>query len=54
MAIPKTPELTTDCVIFDNEGRVLLIKRKNEPFKGSYALPGGFVDIGDGRGSMPA
>ena len=47
MAIPKTPALTTDCVIFDNEGRVLLIKRKNEPFKGSYALPGGFVDIGE-------
>jgi len=47
LAIPKTPALTTDCVIFDNEGRVLLIKRKNEPFKGSYALPGGFVDIGE-------
>jgi 8-oxo-dGTP diphosphatase len=47
LAIPKTPALTTDCVIFDNEGRVLLIARKNEPFKGSYALPGGFVDLGE-------
>src|SRR5206468_11763707 len=45
--MPKTPALTTDCVIFDNEGRVLLIRRKNEPFKGGYALPGGFVDIGE-------
>ena len=47
MGMPKTPALTTDCVIFDNAGRVVLIRRKNEPFKGSYALPGGFVDIGE-------
>ena len=26
---------------------VPLIRRKNEPFKGDYALPGGFVDIGE-------
>jgi len=45
--MPKTPALTTDCVIFDNAGRVVLIRRKHEPFKGSYALPGGFVDIGE-------
>ena len=47
MAMPKTPALTTDCVIFDDEGRVLLIRRGNAPFKGAYALPGGFVDIGE-------
>ncbi len=47
MARPKTPALTTDCVIYDKEGRVLLIRRKNEPFKGAYALPGGFVDVGE-------
>ena len=45
--MPKTPALTTDCVIFDDEGRVLLIRRGNAPFKGAYALPGGFVDIGE-------
>lgn len=47
MAKPKTPLLTVDCVVFDREGRLLLIKRGHPPFKGKYALPGGFVDIGE-------
>ena len=47
MAKPKTPLLTVDCVVFDRDGRLLLIKRKNAPFKGKYALPGGFVDVGE-------
>ncbi|MGI8725504.1 MAG: NUDIX domain-containing protein [Methyloceanibacter sp.] len=47
MGMPKTPALTTDCVIFDDQGRVLLIRRGHDPFKGAYALPGGFVDIGE-------
>ena len=47
MPFPASPALTTDCVVFDERGCVLLIRRGNEPFKGSYALPGGFVDVGE-------
>ena len=47
MPPPKTPLLTVDCVVLNPRGEVLLIQRRNEPFKGHYALPGGFVDIGE-------
>ncbi|HLA56130.1 MAG TPA: NUDIX hydrolase [Flavobacterium sp.] len=39
--------VTVDAVVFkknENGNELLLIKRKNEPFKGSWALPGGFVE----------
>ncbi|MGH8630351.1 MAG: NUDIX hydrolase [Burkholderiales bacterium] len=44
------PALTTDIVIFtikDDRLKVLLIRRAGEPFKGSWALPGGFVGIAE-------
>ena len=47
MGMPNTPALTVDCVIYDPKARVLLIRRKNGPFQGAFALPGGFVDIGE-------
>jgi 8-oxo-dGTP diphosphatase len=47
MSFPKTPALVSDCVLFDANGRVLLVRRGSEPFKGWYSLPGGFVKIGE-------
>ena len=47
MAQPLTPLLATDCVVFDSSNRILLIRRRNPPFEGLLALPGGFVEIGE-------
>jgi 8-oxo-dGTP diphosphatase len=41
-----TPLLAVDAVILF-AGGIVLIKRDNPPFAGSYALPGGFVEVGE-------
>lgn len=41
------PYISTDCIVFDESDRVLLIRRKNEPFRGQYAFPGGFIETGE-------
>ncbi len=47
MPLPRTPLLTTDGVVVDPARAVLMVRRKNPPFKGGFALPGGFVEIGE-------
>ncbi len=42
------PMVTVDAIVFaffEGTAKVLLINRKNEPFKGFWAIPGGFVDM---------
>ncbi len=46
----RTSEIfvTVDICVFRNVGReneLLLIRRGNDPFKGKWALPGGFVEV---------
>ena len=45
------PAVTVDVVVFGYDGgdrlRLLLIQRGGEPFRGHWALPGGFVDMGE-------
>ncbi len=48
MTKPITPLLTVDAVILvNNKKDLVLIYRKNPPFQGELALPGGFVDVGE-------
>jgi 8-oxo-dGTP diphosphatase len=44
---PVTPMLTADAVIVDPERGVVLVRRGREPFAGRWALPGGFVEVGE-------
>ena len=41
------PAVTADCVVITTEEvpKVLLIQRGNEPYKGHWAFPGGFMNM---------
>ncbi len=45
------PAVTTDCIVYDYDDHdritVLLIKRKEDPYKNMWAFPGGFMDMGE-------
>ncbi|MDO5859344.1 NUDIX hydrolase [Methanobrevibacter sp.] len=43
----KIPSITTDIFIFDDDFNFILIKRKNNPFKNQWAIPGGYVEYGE-------
>jgi 8-oxo-dGTP diphosphatase len=42
----RNPTPTVDTII-QKDSQILLVKRKNEPFKGYFAVPGGFVNEGE-------
>jgi 8-oxo-dGTP diphosphatase len=44
------PMVSVDAAVFsffEGKAKLLLIKRSDEPFKGKWALPGGFVNIAE-------
>lgn len=48
-AYPR-PSVTVDLIVFtvrDSDLKVLLVQRGEPPFEGDWALPGGFVRVGD-------
>jgi 8-oxo-dGTP diphosphatase len=46
MARPKHPVVTVDGLVVV-DGKLVAIRRRNDPFRGMPALPGGFVELGE-------
>ncbi len=44
MTFYDSPRACAEVALFNDEGKVLLVKRAYEPWKGKFDLPGGFVE----------
>ncbi len=42
----RGPSLAVD-IIIKSRGGVVLVRRRNDPYKGKWAIPGGFVEYGE-------
>ncbi len=45
--LKKYPKITVDAIIMVDKESIVLIKRKNQPYKDCWAIPGGFVELGE-------
>ncbi len=41
------PKLVAGCLVVDADGRALLLRRGNQPRRGKWTFPGGYVDFGE-------
>ncbi|MEM3552468.1 MAG: NUDIX hydrolase [Candidatus Bathyarchaeia archaeon] len=44
---PPQPLVGVSVVICNNKGEILLVKRRNEPGKNLWSIPGGLVELGE-------
>ena len=44
---PSKPLVGVGTVTFDDRGRVLLVRRRQEPLAGQWSLPGGMLELGE-------
>jgi 8-oxo-dGTP diphosphatase len=44
---PSAPIAGVGAVVLDDDGRVLLVRRGQEPLKGEWSLPGGALELGE-------
>lgn len=45
--VRRSPALTVDIITIRKDGSIVLVKRRNPPFQGQWAIPGGFVEYGE-------